>query len=265
MTLLQIAILALIQGLTEFLPISSSAHLILGSRVFSWPDQGLVFDVATHAGTLLAVLVYFRKNIAEMVAAWTVSAETQTQREQRAMGKYLLFASLPVIVVGVLAHGRVEAYLRDVNVIAATTLVFGALLWFADARFSRSRILADMRLKPALVIGVAQVLALIPGVSRSGITITAGRMLGFSADASARFSFLVAIPVIAAAGIYGFLRMLFDDAELDWSGFVLAVLFSALAGWICITAFLALLKRIGLFPFVVYRLALGVVLMFLAL
>ncbi len=260
MTLIQIIVLSLIQGLTEFLPVSSSAHLILGSRLFSWPDQGLVFDVATHLGTLLAVLFYFRKTITGMCMSWLAPALNSEQHEHRAMGKYLVLASIPVIAVGAIAHGWVETYLRDVRIIAVTTIFFGALLWVADAFFGRDRDLHNLKLKPAMLIGLAQVLALIPGTSRSGITITMGRMLGFSADASARFSFLLAIPVIAAAGAYGLLRMLLDDTALDWFQFLMAVGFSAVAGWVCIAAFLALLKRFGLLPFVIYRLILGIAL-----
>jgi len=265
MTFIQILVLALIQGLTEFLPVSSSAHLILGSRLFSWPDQGLVFDVATHLGTLVAVLFYFRETIFQMCTAWLRPAKTPLQLEHRSMAKYLVLASIPVILVGGLAHNWVEAYLRDVRIIAMTTLIFGALLWFADAFFARDRDLSNMKLKPALLIGIAQVLALIPGTSRSGVTITMGRMLGFSADAAARFSFLLAIPVLAAAGGYGVLRMSLGESSLDWTQFTLAVVFSAIAGWVCIAAFLALLKRFGLFPFVVYRLVLGAALLYLTI
>ena len=248
MTTIQILVLALVQGLTEFLPVSSSAHLILGSKLFSWPDQGLVFDVATHLGTLLAVLFYFRKMLFEMVGAWLKSAVTPAQHELRNMGKYLLLASIPVIAVGAIGHNWVETHLRDVRVIAISTLVFGVLLWFADSFFARDRNLHNMRKRPALLIGFAQILALIPGASRSGVTMTMGRMLGFSADAAARFSFLLSIPVIAAAGGYGLLRMIQNDTALEWSEFGLAVGFSALAGWVCISAFLTLLKRFGLLP-----------------
>ena len=264
MTLVQILVLAVIQGLTEFLPVSSSAHLILGSRLFGWQDQGLVFDVATHAGTLLAVLFYFRRMLLGMLKAWLKPVAGPDQARARLLGQYLLLASIPVIVVGALAGGLVEAHLRDVRVIAVTTLVFGVLLWLADALFTRTRTLDEISARPALAIGLAQVLALIPGASRSGVTITMGRMLGFGAEDAARFSFLLAIPVISAAGAYGVLRMLQDSAGIDWAQFGLAVGASALAGWVCIAAFLALLRRVGLVPFVLYRLALGVVLLWLA-
>jgi len=262
MTLIQIIVLSLIQGLTEFLPVSSSAHLILGSRVFSWPDQGLVFDVATHLGTLLAVLVYFRKDLWNMVVPWLGSGKGD--ESSRNLGLTLIIASIPAIVAGGLLHSWVESALRDTRVIAFSTIGFGLLLWWADARFSRSKLMQDINMKSGVIIGLAQMLALVPGTSRSGITITMGRMLGFDADSAARFSFLLSIPIIAAAGGYGVLRMLLHDAPIDWFQFGLAIVLSALAGWLCIAAFLALLKRVGLVPFVVYRLALGVVLLWIA-
>ena len=262
MTLIQIIVLSLIHGLTEFLPVSSSAHLILGSRVFSWPDQGLVFDVATHLGTLLAVLVYFRKDLWKMVVPWLGSGKGD--EVSRKLGLTLIIASIPAIVAGGLLHGWVESALRDTQVIAFSTIGFGLLLWWADARFARGKQLQDMNMKSGVLIGLAQMLALVPGTSRSGITITMGRMLGFSADSAARFSFLLSIPIIAAAGAYGLLRMFLNNAPIDWFQFGLAVVLSALAGWLCIAAFLKLLQRVGLVPFVIYRLALGVALLWLA-
>lgn len=263
MSLIQIVVLSLIQGLTEFLPVSSSAHLILGSKLLSWPDQGLVFDVATHLGTLLAVLVYFRKDLWQMAVPWLGRGKGDAASKK--LGVTLLIASIPAIVAGGLLHGWVEAALRDVRIIAYTTISFGLLLWWADARFARSKGMQEMNLKAGVMIGLAQMLALVPGTSRSGITITMGRMLGFSADTAARFSFLLSIPIIAAAGGYGVLRMLLNDSPIDWSQFGLAVVLSAIAGWFCIAAFLALLKRVGLVPFVVYRLGLGVVLLWMVL
>jgi undecaprenyl-diphosphatase len=262
MTLIQIIVLSLIQGLTEFLPVSSSAHLILGGKVFGWPDQGLVFDVATHLGTLFAVLVYFRGDIWSMVTPW-LSAGNGDEKSKK-LGVILVLASIPAIAAGGLFHSFIETALRDIRVIAVSTIGFGLLLWWADARFSRSKLMDDMSLKSGLIIGLAQMLALVPGTSRSGITITMGRMLGFDADSAARFSFLLSIPIISAAGAYGILKMVLNDAPIDWFQFGLAVVLSALAGWLCIAAFLALLKRVGLVPFVIYRLALGVALVWVA-
>lgn len=261
MTLVQIIVLSLIQGLTEFLPVSSSAHLILGGKVFGWPDQGLVFDVATHLGTLLAVLVYFRKDLWSMLTPWF--RKNDGDETSRKLGVILILASIPAIIAGGLSHSWIESALRDVRVIAFTTIGFGLLLWWADARFDRSKQMPDMNLKTGFLIGLAQVLALVPGTSRSGITITMGRIFGFSAESAARFSFLLSIPVIAAAGSYGLLRMVWSKVSIDWFQFGLAVVLSALAGWLCIAAFLALLQRVGLVPFVIYRLALGLVLLWL--
>lgn len=260
MNSLQIVVLAIIQGLTEFLPVSSSAHLVLGSRLFGWPDQGLVFDVATHLGTLLAVLFYFRRELAAMAAAWLRPAQPDSAAQRR-LGLLIVAASVPVLLVGALLHGVVEAELRNVRVIALTTLGFGALLWLADARGGRQRALGALGWRTAMLIGSAQVLALVPGVSRSGITITMGRALGFDAESAARFSFLLSIPVIAAAGGFGAWQVAHRAAPIDAGVFLAAVALSALAGWACIAAFLALLRRVGLMPFILYRLALGGVLL----
>ena len=264
MTILQIIVLALIQGLTEFLPVSSSAHLILGGKVFGWPDQGLVFDVATHLGTLLAVLFYFRRELLGMTACWFRPVRTPRDRQNRSMFVYLSVSSLATIFIGYLAFDLISENLRDLRVIALATLGFGVLLWVADAVSKEEKGIEGIDIRGALLIGLAQACALIPGASRSGVTITAGRLLGLSSDAAARFSFLLSIPVIAAAGGYGFLKTLQGDAGIDWLQFLLAAGFAAIAGWVCIAAFLALLKRVGLVPFIIYRLVLGLVLLWMA-
>ena len=234
--------------------------MILASRVMDWPDQGLVFDVAVHLGTLLAVVVYFRQDLWSMLKACTSPVVNQADRQSRSMVLYLGLASVPALAAGVLAHDLVEHFLRDVRTIAASTIFFGLVLWWADGVGGKKRDLHGMNLGSALLIGLLQVLALVPGVSRSGITITAGRLLGFSPDSAARFSFLLAIPIIGAAGSYGALRVASGETPIDWAQFGLAVGFAALAGWACITAFLSLLSRVGLLPFILYRLALGGVL-----
>jgi undecaprenyl-diphosphatase len=266
MTLLQIIVLSLVQGLTEFLPVSSSAHLILGSKALGWPDQGLVFDVATHLGTLFAVLVYFRRDIWAMLTPWIKQGNEMDRSaiKSRKLGITLVIASIPAIAAGALLSGWIEDHLRDVKVIAFCTIGFGFLLWWSDARFARDKSMETMTLRSGVMIGLAQMLALIPGTSRSGITITMGRMLGFCPDTAARFSFLLSIPIIAAAGSYGMLKMILHQAPIDWFEFSLAVMLSALAGFLCIAAFLALLKRVGLVPFVIYRLLLGVALLWVA-
>lgn len=264
MTLIQVVVLALIQGLTEFLPISSSAHLILGGRAFGWPEQGLTFDVATHFGTLLAVLVYFRRDLGRMIGACVSAPPDEQGVADRRMAWLIALASLPVLVVGFLTNALVSEHLRDIHVIAWATIGFGLLLWWAEARGPRNLELDGLRWKPALVIGLAQVLSLIPGTSRSGITITAGRFLGLDAPAAARFSFLLSIPVIAAAGAFGAWQVWSGAASIDWVEFGLGAGLAAIAGWICIAAFLAVVERIGLMPFVIYRLLLGAALLWLA-
>lgn len=265
MTLIQIIVLALIQGLTEFLPVSSSAHLILGSKLFGWQDQGLVFDVATHLGTLFAVLIYFRADLVGMARACFGPVEGENVRHNRDMVFYLAVASIPALVLGFFAHDLVEFYLRDVRIIAWATIGFGLLLWMADVLGSRQRDLGGMNLKSAIFIGLAQALALIPGTSRSGVTITAGRFLGFTPESAARFSFLLSIPVIAAAGAFGAWRIFTGEAPINWLQFLIALLFAAAAGWVCIAAFLALLNRVGLMPFIIYRLILGLGLLWLVM
>ncbi len=264
MTLLQIIVLALVQGITEFLPISSSAHLILVSYLFDWPDQGLVLDAAVHLGTLFAVIFYFRHELGEMLMAWLRPDGSDRSVYMKRLGGLVIIASIPVLLIGWLAYDLVAAWLRDVRVIAVATLLFGVLLWWADARFPGADKLDRMTLRSALLIGLAQVLALVPGTSRSGITITAGRWMGFSAGAAARFSFLLSIPVIGIAGAHGIYQMVSERTPVAWQEFAAATLFAALAGWVCIAAFLALLKRVGLTPFIIYRLVLGAWLAFIA-
>lgn len=265
MTLIQIIVLALIQGLTEFLPVSSSAHLILGSKLFGWPDQGLVFDVATHLGTLLAALFYFRKELTGMVTCWFHPVSTDADRQSRNMFVCLGAASVATLFIGFLAYDLIAEHLRDVRVIALATIGFGILLWIADVTGKEHKGIASIDIRGALLIGLAQACALIPGTSRSGVTITAGRLIGLSAEAAARFSFLLSIPVIAAAGGYGLFKSLAGEAAINWVEFLMATVIAALAGWVCIAAFLALLNRVGLMPFIIYRLILGLGLLWLVM
>lgn len=265
MTLLQIAVLAIVQGLTEFLPVSSSAHLILAGRLFDWPDEGLEMDVAVHVGTLLAVLIYFRHELLGLVRAWGAPPDDAVTLQRRRLGIGLLVGTVPVVVVGAVFYDLIAAHLRSVMVIAVATLVFGFALLLADRLCPRYRDLREMRLSHAVWIGLAQVLALIPGTSRAGATLTMGRILGFTPDAAARFSFLLSIPVIAAAGLRGGWELLSAGPGVAWLSFFVAVVFAALAGWFCIAAFLALLARVGLLPFILYRFALGLILLGIAL
>jgi undecaprenyl-diphosphatase len=263
-TLLQIIVLALVQGVTEYLPVSSSAHLILVSYLFDWPDQGLVLDVAVHLGTLFAVIGYFRRDLADMALAWRRPAGSEHMSGMRTLVILIIWGSIPVMLAGWLGYDLIASWLRNPKVIAVATVVFGVLLWLVDARAPTTRDLDHMDLRSAVWIGFAQIFALIPGVSRSGVTITMGRLLGLNAEAAARFSFLLSIPVIAAAGGAGLVQVLAARTGIVWQEFGAAVLFSGLAGWVCIAAFLAMLKRVGLVPFVIYRLLLGAFLLYIA-
>ncbi|GAA5316168.1 MAG: undecaprenyl-diphosphate phosphatase [Candidatus Pelagadaptatus aseana] len=254
---IQTIILALIQGLTEFLPISSSAHLILPSQVLGWPDQGLAFDVAVHVGSLLAVVIYFRRDIATLLCAWIDSLKGRYSRESR-LGWFIIWATAPACFAGLLFHDFIEANLRSAAVIAATTLIFGVMLGWADRRTGTTD-LNDITLKQALLIGVAQALALIPGTSRSGITITAALMMGFSRQAAARFSFLLSIPIIALSGSYKGLQLLSQD-NIEWQPVLLGVVVSFVSAIACIHLFLKWIDRIGMVPFVIYRIILSLLL-----
>lgn len=258
MTLLQVVVLALIQGVSEFLPVSSSAHLVLASRFLSWSDQGLAFDAAVHAGTLAAVLVYFRRDLAELLSEGLRQGGDPGQRR---LLKALAVATVPALIVGALAADWIEIWLRSPLLIASTTIVFGLALWLADARGRRRADAESLSVRSALLIGLAQVLALIPGTSRSGVTITAGLALGLTREEAARFSFLLSIPIIVAAGGWGFVSGLADGGSFEFGRFALAALIAGVVAWVSIAAFLAWLKRFGMLPFVVYRLLLGAALL----
>ena len=259
----QALILAVVQGLTEFLPISSSAHLILPTLLLGWPDQGLAFDVAVHLGTLLAVLGYFRRDLARLVSAgWT---GIKTRRMNAALGEIacLALASVPALLAG-LFLGDGAAALRTLPVLATTSIVFAVLLACADRRRAAPRAAARVSWRVALFIGVAQAFALIPGTSRSGVTITAALLAGLPRAAAARFSFLLSIPIIAGAAVLKTGEWLAaGDAAGDAVSaalLALAIAAAALTAYACIAVFLAWVERVGMLPFVVYRLLLGTLL-----
>ncbi len=260
MDLIQIIILSLVQGLTEFLPISSSAHLILVPVLTDWPDQGLAFDVAVHAGTLIAVVLYFRRELARMFVQWFASFRGTLTADAR-LAWAVLIGTIPVGVAGLLFKEVIETHLRSPIVIAVATIVFGLLLWYSDRTGKRSKNEYGLLLCDVLIIGLAQALALIPGTSRSGITITAALMLGLTREAAARFSFLLSIPVIFLAGSLLSIDYLGSASIEDVQPLLIGVLLSAISAYTCIHYFLKLLERIGMLPFVAYRLVLGVVLL----
>lgn len=254
----QALVLALVQGLTEFLPISSSAHLILSPYLFGFADQGLAFDVAVHLGSLLAVIWYFRREVGAITLDWFRALPASgRQTANSRLGWCIIVATLPVIGFGLLMKGLVETDLRSPLVIAVTTIGFGLLLWYADVRGVRKRDETSISLKEALLIGCFQALAVIPGTSRSGITMTAGLMLGLTREASARFSFLLAIPTILMSAILVSRDLLQSEVQVDWNFLLMGLLFSWLAAYACIRVFLGVVERMGMLPFVIYRLLLG--------
>jgi len=251
-------ILALVQGLTEFLPISSSAHLILVPRFFGWADQGLAFDVAVHFGTLLAVAWYFRGELAAVAGGWGRSIlRRPCNRRDARLGWNLLIGSAPLIFSGLIFADTIAGEMRSPMLIAATTALFGILLWLADLRSHPVRDEHDIGLWIALLIGIAQAVALIPGTSRSGITITAGLAFGLSRPAAARFSFLLAIPAIAGAVIYELWAVLGGEIDVDWAGIGVGFVVATLSAYFCIRFFLRAIQRTGMLPFMVYRLLLA--------
>ena len=257
MDLIQIVVLALLQGFTEFLPISSSAHLILVPVITGWPDQGLAFDVAVHVGTLSAVVIYFRHELRRMSLEWAGSLAGRGLTPDARLAWAVLFGTIPVGLAGLAFGDLVETQLRSPLVIAASTIGFGVLLWWADARGARRRDEHSIGWRDVLIIGVAQAIALIPGTSRSGITMTAGLMVGLSRAASARFSFLLSVPVIVLAGGLETLKLIESPHEAHWGILLLGAALSGVSAYLCIHLFLKLLERMGMLPFVIYRLALG--------
>lgn len=259
---LQAILLAILQGLTEFLPISSSAHLILPSQLFGWAEQGLAFDVAVHVGSLLAVVTYFRKEIKSMIGAWFAWVFAGNKTNDGRLAWAVLWGTIPVGLVGLaFNHFKiVDDYLRTIEVIAATTIIFALVLWWADNQAKQVRDEHNLKIKDIIFIGCAQALALVPGTSRSGITMTAALMLGLNRVAAARFSFLLSIPAIVLPGGLKSYELATSGDPVNWSFMLVGTLVSAMAALTCIHYFLILLDKVGFKPFIYYRLLLGVVL-----
>jgi len=271
MDILHTIFLALLQGMTEFLPVSSSAHLILPKDVLGWPDQGLAFDVAVHVGTLSAVMIYFRQDIITLTRDWVLSlplintmasSETPVNANNTRLAWGVILATVPAAIFGLLGGDFIETYLRSSLVIACTTIIFGLALLWADKTSQCAKNLTHLTLKAALIIGIAQALALIPGTSRSGITITAALFLGFTREDSARFSFLLSIPIILLSGGYMSLKLIGNN-NIDWLALGVGMLVSGISAYLCIHYFLIAISKIGMLPFVIYRLVLGCLLLFM--
>ena len=257
MDFFQAIFLGLLQGLTEFLPISSSAHLILTPALLGWQDQGVGFDLAVHVGTLLAVVLYFRRDVFGIARDGLVSVARRRIVGHGAMAFYLVIGTVPAGLAGLALLDMIDNELRSPAIIFTTTLVFGLLLGVADWIPKRDRPLDAVRWKDALIVGLAQAVSLVPGTSRSGITITAGLFLGLSREAASRFSFLLAIPITALAAGVKILDVAMMDIAVDWTGFLVGGVTSFVMAITAIHFFLKWLNKVGMWPYVVYRVILA--------
>ena len=261
---LQAIVLGISQGLTEFLPISSTAHTLIVSKLLGWPDPGAAFTAVTQVGTELAVVIYFRQDIARILKAWFASLTKKTERANpdAKMGWYVIIGTIPIGIAGLAFKSSIETTARNLWLVAATLIVMGILLGLADrfARHTKSE--ADINTKNAVLFGLGQALALIPGVSRSGATITAGLAMGFKRDVAARYSFLLAIPaVFASAALTA--GDISSDSFVNWPATIVATIVAFVVGYCVIASLMKYLQTRTFLPFVIYRIALGTLLMVL--
>ena len=254
-------ILGIIQGLTEFIPISSSAHLRLAGEVFpNAIDPGAMFTAITQVGTELAVLIYFRKDIARIISAWFVSLSNKNARNQDSkMGWLIIVGSVPIVVIGYLAQDLITTELRSLWIIATMMVVFGLVLGAADRFGGKTKELSELNVKHGILYGLAQSLALIPGVSRSGATIAMGRYLGYSREAALRYSFLLALPAVFGSGFYQLQSALSENqvAVYSLSETLVATVIAFAVGYLVIAWLLKFVTTKSFAPFIIYRVALG--------
>ena len=263
MTITQWIVLAVVQGITEFLPISSSAHLILPSQLLGWTDQGIAFDVAVHVGSLFAVIIYFRQTLMQLATHFVLGLlKKDHDRSMYLQGWFLIIGTIPAVIIGFFAQDFIGNNLRSILVIAVTTTIFGLLLWWADFGAKQVKSLEQLTWKDAVFIGFAQAIALIPGTSRSGITMTTGLKLGMKKVDSARFSFLLSIPLILASGLLMTLDLIATPSAFDLQALLYGSVLSFISAFACIVVFLKWIERSGFLPFVIYRLLLGAFLFF---
>jgi len=257
LTIFQAAVLGLVQGITEFLPVSSTAHLRLVPAVLSWPDGGAAFAAVIQLGTLMAVIGFFLRDLVRMLGAAATPA-TRSSLDAR-MLLYIVAGTVPIGVVGLLAKHAIEGPLRSILVIATSLIVVGALMAVVEKTARHERSIESFTLRDALLVGLAQSLALIPGTSRSGITLVAAMLLGFRRDAAARFSFLLSIPAVAAAGVFELPKLL-RNHEVGAAALVVGLATAAISGYLSVAWLLRFLRTRTTYGFVVYRVALGLVL-----
>ncbi|MDB4871282.1 MAG: uppP [Gemmatimonadales bacterium] len=257
MTPFQATVLGIIQGLSEFLPISSSAHLTLVPWLLGWEDPGLAFDVALHFGTLLAVLWYFRMEWLTLIrAAFGIITTGRIETPEKRKVVYLIIATIPGAIGGLILQSKAESAFRSPQIIAIALIVLGTLLWIVDKFVDQRRILGEMRWVDSLLIGLSQVIALIPGVSRSGATITTARGLRFDREAAAEFSFLMSMPIIAAAVILEGPKALHQGGLTN--ELMSGVVASAISGWLAISILMRYVSRHSYGIFAAYRILLGI-------
>ena len=264
MSWFEAVILGIVQGLTEFLPISSSAHLLILSQLFGWDDPGAAFTAVTQIGTELAVILYFRREIAAILRAWArsiVSADARHDPDAR-MGWLVIIGTIPIGVLGLLFADQIETVARNLWLTATMLIVFGVLLGVADALGARRKTDRDLTVRDGLLYGLAQALALIPGVSRSGATITGGLAMGYTRAAAARYAFLLAIPAVLASGLFE-ARKIGDESNVAWGPTILATVIAFGVGLSVIAWLMRWLTTRSFLPFVIYRLALGLLVMVL--
>ncbi|MBO0332998.1 undecaprenyl-diphosphate phosphatase [Sneathiella sp. CAU 1612] len=260
MPFFHILVLAVIQGITEFLPISSSGHLLIIPTLTGWQDQGQSIDIAVHVGTLVAVVAYFRKDIMQIMTAF-VKPNDPASAEGRRLGWHLIVGSIPIIFAGGAMYYLVQGELRSILLVAATTIFFGLFLGWADKYFPASKKVTEISMMDAFVIGLFQVLSLLPGTSRSGITMSAARMRGISRSDGAHFSILLSIPTILGAGTLATYHLIqIGDAQVGFDA-VLAGVVSCVVAFMVISLLMRWIEKIGYTPFIIYRLILGVFLL----
>lgn len=258
MSWFEAVVLGILQGLTEFLPISSSGHLLVAPALFGWQDPGASFTAVTQLGTMAAVLAFFWRDIVRITWAWTRSLWTPQLRGtlDARMGWYIVIGTIPIAVVGLAFSSQIETIARDLRLAAAMLIAFGVVLYAADRWGKQKHAVADMTLRDGVLFGLAQTLALIPGVSRSGATITCGRALGYRRDAAARFSFLLSIPAVVLSGLYEALDI-GKDGSPAWGPTILATAIAFVVGYASIAWLLRWLMSHSVLVFTIYRLIAG--------
>ncbi len=258
MTWLEAVVLGVVQGLTEFLPISSSGHLRIVPALLGWPDPGAAFTAVVQLGTMVAVVVYFARDLWQIAWSWVRSLFRPQLRGtlETRLGWYIILGSVPIAVFGVLFADQIETGARDLRIVGWLLVLFGLVLYAVDRVTPQRKDVRDLTLRDGLLYGLAQALALVPGVSRSGATITAGRLLQYDRAAAARFSFLLSVPAVVGSGLYE-MRHVGDAGGPQWAPTLVATVAAFVVGYASIAWLLRYLVRHGMLVFAVYRVLLG--------